>query len=149
MALAVAVAAGPDDAIPYPAGFRGWAHVKSQLINQGHPGFKQNGGLHHIYANAKAMDGYRTGRFPDGSVIVAEFLHVQESEGVTSEGARRRIDVMHKDGARFAATGGWGFEQFRGESQTDRMVTAEVAKACFTCHTKQKKQDFVFSKLRR
>ena len=151
LTLSPSVLAEPEQPgpIPYPAGFRGWTHVKSQLINQSSPAFKHSGGLHHIYANPKAMEGYRSGRFPDGSVIVAEFLHLQEADGVASEGARRRIDVMVKHGTRRAATGGWGFEQFRGDSQTERLVTAEVARTCFACHEKQKKSDFVFSTLRR
>jgi hypothetical protein len=95
------------------------------------------------------MEGYRTGKFPDGSVIVADFLETRENAGVTTEGPRRRIDVMVKDSKRYAATGGWGFEQFRGDSQTDRMVTAENATKCFACHAKQKDHDSVFSEFRK
>jgi Cytochrome P460 len=138
-----------NDAVPYPAGYRQWAHVSSALIGPQSPAFKDSGGIHHIYANEKAMEGYRTGRFPDGSVLVADFLETRESEGVTTEGPRRRIDVMMKDSKRYAATGGWGFEQFRGDSQTDRMVTAEIAANCFACHAKQKDRDSVFSVFRK
>jgi hypothetical protein len=56
---------------------------------------------------------------------------------------------MVKDSKRYAATGGWGFEQFRGDSQTDRMVTAENATKCFACHAKQKDHDSVFSEFRK
>jgi hypothetical protein len=141
--------AEPNDAVPYPAGYRKWAHVRSALIGPKHPAFADSGGIHHIYANEKAMEGYRDGRFPDGSVLVADFLETRENEGVTTEGPRRRIDVMVKDSNRFAATGGWGFEQFRGDSQTDRLVTAENAAACFACHSKQKERDSVFSVFRK
>jgi cytochrome P460 len=141
--------AKPDDVVPYPAGYRLWAHVKTALVGPQNPAFENSGGIHHIYANEKAMDGYRTGRFPDGSVIVADFLETRESAGLTTEGQRRRIDVMLKDGKRYAATGGWGFEQFRGDSQTDRMVTAEIAAKCFACHSKQKERDSVFSEFRK
>jgi len=141
--------AKPNDAVPYPAGYRLWAHVRSALIGPKNPAFENSGGIHHIYANEKAMEGYRDGRFPDGSVLVADFLETRESEGVTIEGPRRRIDVMVKDSKRFAATGGWGFEQFRGDSQTDRLVTAETAATCFACHSKQKERDSVFSVFRK
>ncbi|HZS06535.1 MAG TPA: cytochrome P460 family protein [Blastocatellia bacterium] len=141
--------AGSDDAVPYPAGYRQWAHVKSGLVGPQNPAYVHSGGIHHIYANDKAMEGYKTGRFPDGSTLVADFLETRESDGITTEGPRRRIDVMIKDGRRYAATGGWGFEQFRGDSQTERMVTAEGATKCFACHAKQKEHDSVFSTLRR
>ena len=141
--------AKPNDAVQYPAGYRLWAHVKTALIGPQSPAFENSGGIHHIYANEKAMDGYRTGRFPDGSVLVADFLETRESAGVTTEGPRRRIDVMVKESKRYAETGGWGFESFRGDSQTDRVVTAEIATTCFACHSKQKERDSVFSIFRK
>ena|SRR5262245_12190912 len=141
--------AKPDDAVPYPTGYRLWAHVMSGLVGPKSPAFANSGGIHHIYANEKAMEGYRTGRFPDGSVLVADFLDTRESEGITTEGPRRRIDVMLKESKRYAATGGWGFESFRGDSQTDRTVTAEVAAKCFACHGRKKENDSVFSAFRK
>jgi len=135
--------------VPYPTGYRHWTHVRSALVGPQNPGFAANGGIHHIYANEKAMEGYRAGRFPDGSVIVADFLETRESEGITTEGPRRRIDVMVKESKQYAETGGWGFESFRGDSQTDRTVTAEVEAKCFACHGKQKERDFVFSAFRK
>jgi hypothetical protein len=141
--------AKPNDLIPYPMGYRQWVHVMSALVGPESPFFKNSGGIHHIYANDKAMEGYKSGRFPDGSIIVADFLETQESKGITTEGPRRRIDVMLKDGNRYTETGGWGFEQFRGDSQIDRMVTAEIAAKCFACHVTQKEHDSVFSKYRK
>jgi hypothetical protein len=140
--------AGPNDEVPYPVGYRKWACASSALIGPQSPAFKDSGGIHHIYANEKAMEGYRDGRFPDGSVLVADFLETRESNGVTTEGPRRRIDVMVKDSKRYAGTGGWGFESFRGGAQTDRLVTTETAATCFACHAKQKERDFVFSVFR-
>jgi hypothetical protein len=141
--------AKPNDTIPYPAGYRQWTHVKTALIGPQNPAFENSGGFHHIYANGKAMEGYGAGKFPDGSVIVADFLETRENEGVTTEGPRRRIDVMVKDSKRYTATGGWGFGQFRGDSQTDRILTAESAAKCFACHAKQKERDSVFSEFRK
>lgn len=138
-----------NDPIPYPAGYRQWTHVKSALIGPESPSFESFGGLHHIYANEKAMDGYRTGRFPDGSVIVFDLLETRESEGVTTEGPRLRIGVMVKESKRYAETGGWGYEGFKGDSQTDRRLNAESRIACFKCHEQQKDRDFVFSEFRK
>jgi hypothetical protein len=138
-----------NDVVPYPAGYRQWAHVMSALVGPQSPAFALHGGIHHIYANEKAMEGYGTGRFADGSVLVADFLETRESAGITTEGPRRRIDVMVKDGRRYPETGGWGFEQFRGDSQTDRMITAQIVTKCFACHAQQKEHDSVFSRFRK
>jgi hypothetical protein len=138
-----------NDAVPYPAGYRQWPRVMSALVGPQSPAFALHGGIHHIYANEKAMEGYRAGRFPDGSVLVADFLETRESAGITTEGPRRRIDVMVKDGRRYQETGGWGFEQFKGDSQTDRMITAQIATKCFACHAQQKEHDSVFSRFRK
>lgn len=138
-----------DDAVPYPMGYRGWTHVKTVLIGPKSPAFESFGGLHHIYANEKAMEGYRAGRFPDGSVLVFELLETRESAGVTTEGPRQRVGVMVKESKRYAETGGWGFESFQGDSQTERRLNAESRIACFNCHAPQKDRDFVFSEFRK
>ncbi len=149
MTWSLSLLARPNDAVQYPAGYRHWTRVSSSLIGPQSPAFKDSGGIHHIYASEKAMEGYQTGRFPDGSILVADFLETKEGAGVTTEGPRRRIDVMVKDGKRYAETGGWGFEQFKGDSQTDRMTTAETPAKCFACHSKQKERDSVFSVFRK
>jgi hypothetical protein len=140
--------ATPQEVIEYPGGYRSWAHVKSALIGPQSASFQRYGGLHHIYANEKAMEGYRTGQFQNGSVIVFDLLEVQEKAGVTAEGARRFIDVMVKDDKRFAATGGWGFEEFKGDSQSERVLTSEAKTACYNCHAQKKDHGFVFSLFR-
>ena len=141
--------ARPDGAVPYPAGYRHWTHVRTALIGPQSSAFESFGGLHHIYANEKAMEGYRTGRFPDGSVLVFELLETRENAGVTTEGQRKRVGVMVKESKRYAETGGWGFESFQGDSQTERRLNAEGRTACFRCHEPQKDRDYVFSEFRK
>ncbi|MFZ5523531.1 MAG: cytochrome P460 family protein [Pseudomonadota bacterium] len=58
------------------------------------------------------------------------------------------VGVMHKDSKRYAATGGWGFEGFKGDSRADRAVGSNAASACFGCHEPRNKHDYVFSNLR-
>ena len=148
--LVVLAAARPGSAeapkVDYPAGYRQWAHVKSMVIySEKHPLFAQFGGMHHIYANAEAMRAYtKGGTFPDGSVIVFDLLEAKDDNGAWVSGDRKLIGVMRKDRARFKTTGGWGFEGFKGDSRTDRMVTDATAQ-CFACHQGQRDNDFVFS----
>ena len=99
--------AGSADDVAYPDGYRAWTHVKSALVGPGHRRFETVGGFQHIYANPRAMEGYRTRVFPEGSVVVVDWLELRDNAGAFDEGPRRQLDVMIKDSLRFAATGGW------------------------------------------
>jgi len=103
-------------------------------------------GMHHIFANSKAVTGYGSGDYPDGSIIVYELRKTQQKNGVIFEGERRRVDVMIKDSAHYAATGGWRFERFFGDQQTDDALHGSGT-MCFDCHSKAKAHGFVFSQL--
>lgn len=142
---APAMAADPPP-VAYPEGYRQWTHVKTMVIQPGHPLAEAFGGIHHLYANGKALAGYKAGgKFADGSVIVFDLLEAKSADNTVQEGARKVVGVMVKDKRRYAATGGWGFEGFKGDSKTERAVGANAATACFQCHQAKKDNDFVFS----
>lgn len=134
--------------VPYPEGYRDWRHVKSMVIHPGHPLYDSFGGIHHLYANTQAQKGYKTGKFPDGAVIVFDLLDAKSTDNAVTEGPRKIVGVMRKDSKRYSSTGGWGFEGFKGNSKTERAVGNNAATACYACHTQQKNQDFVFSQAR-
>lgn len=149
-AFASAPAFSADPApVSYPEGYRAWTHVKSMVINPGHSLYDAFGGIHHIYANAKAMEGYKSGKFPAGAVIVFDLLEAKSGNNAVQEGARKVVGVMHKNAAKWKDTGGWGYEGFKGDSKTDRAVGKNAASACHGCHTQQKEKDFVFSGYRK
>ena len=150
IALLAHVSTGTSDssAIAYPEGYRDWRHVKSMVIEPGHALAGTFGGLHHLYANEQALEGYAKGSFPDGSVIAFDLLEAVSADNTVTEGQRKLIGVMVKDAARFPATGGWGFEGFAGDSKTERLVGDKAATACFGCHQARKDHDFVFSATR-
>jgi hypothetical protein len=133
----------------FPEQFRRWAHVKSVLVGPQSTAFVTEGGIHHIYANQKALAGYETGKFPDGSVIVYDLLETKEIAGNTIEGATRRVDVMVKDTQRYRTTGGWQFMSFPGGKQTEGELAADRQAVCSECHAKRKDHDFVFSEFRK
>ena len=133
--------------VPYPEGYRDWAHVKTVLVSERHPDFARSGGFRHIYANPQAAKGYRGGVFPDGSIIVVDWLEGKDDNGMHIESTRRRLDVMVKDQTRFTATGGWGWERFKGDSRTERIVTSPASE-CMACHTGPGTRDLVFSRFR-
>ncbi len=144
LALGLAAAQSTGE-VPYPEGYRGWHHVKSMLIEEGHPLFAAFGGIHHLYANDAALEGYRSGRFPDGAVIVFDLLEAVADGNAVVEGERKAIGVMHRDARAYSQTGGWGFELFAGGRSGEH---AGQGAACFACHEAQAGPDFVFSEYR-
>ena len=135
----------PDEEVSYPDGYRSWTHIKTSFLGPQHPNVNYRG-FDHIYANDFAVQGYATGKFPEGSVFVVEVIEAVPAENYTSEAERHHMDVMQKDSLRFASTGGWGYAQFERDNSR-RMLTLEQKKTCNTCHLKQ--NDHVFSTLRK
>jgi Cytochrome P460 len=146
--LALPAFAADQAQVPYPQGYRNWHHVKSMVINPGHPLHDAFGGIHHLYANKKAVAGYKQGNFADGSVIVFDLLQAKDENNTIIEGDRKVVGVMRKNSKKFTDTGGWGFEGFAGNSKTERVVGKNAVSACYQCHTAQKEKDYVFSALR-
>ena len=133
--------------VPYPDGYRNWTHVKTMLIQPGHALENPFQGIHHVYANKKALQGLETGQYDDGAVLTFDLLEYSEKEKTIQEGKRKLLGVMQKDTKKYGTTGGWGFEGFAGDSKTERL-TNDGGASCYGCHMPQKEQDYVFSKLR-
>jgi len=148
LAIAASTLASPLAEVPFPANYRTWMHVKSMVIEPGHALHAAFGGIHHLYANDKAMQGYRDGSFPDGAIIVFDLLEATAKDNAVTEGARKVVGVMQRDAKKFSTTGGWGFEGFAGDSKTQRVVGANAASACFACHQAQRAREYVFSNYR-
>ena len=102
--------------------------------------------------NEIAMKTYREGKlpFPDGAIIVA--LHWKRVPSDADNqvfgrvqafvaGSPVNIQVMVKDSKKYAATGGWGFGDFRDGKPSDEVLH----KAFFSCHEPAKDHDFVFT----
>lgn len=152
LVLSGAVTSGQSaPSVPFPQGYRSWQHVKSIVVGPEHKSFSRRGGIHHYYANAKATEGYKTGVFPNGSVIVDEGVTTKNGEGdatgILLEGARRALDVMVKDDQLYKDTGGWGFEHFEGDDP-EGTLGVEQRNQCFQCHSKRQDRDLVFSVIR-
>jgi len=134
------------DEIPFPSGYRDWVHVKTAVNN---PMFGSHSGFHHIYANKKAVDGYKTGRFTDGSMIVFDVLEsIQQKNADIIEGRRKLIDVMLKDSLKYKETGGWGYQEFVYRDIKIVNVLLPTKQQCFNCHASQYKNEYIFSKIR-
>jgi hypothetical protein len=132
--------------VPYPEGYRQWTHVKTAVVEPGNPAFDHFGGIHHIYANPIAMEGYKSGHFANGAFIVFDVLEAIDTNKLLLEGRRRQLDVMIRDSIRYSTTGGWGFEEFKENSKTLRSVNGSLKSGCYSCHANSK--TMVFSQWR-
>jgi hypothetical protein len=163
--------ADKDDAPIYlsevPQGYRDWKLIAvSRLTTNNGSGPdakpdtpKSGSQLRAELANDIAIKAYRDGTlpFPDGAIVCAIHWDEVSSEknnkvlaqgfpaaGIQSfvPGSGLNMQFMVKDSKKYAATGGWGFGDFKGGKPSD----AKVMKTCFACHTPAKDQDYVFTR---
>ena len=125
------------DPSPFPKEFLKWTLVKTSSAEAPN--------VVHIYANENAVEGYKTGKFPDGSVIVYHVLEANELAAKTTERATRRVDVMVKRSEPYRTSGGWEFVSYPGGDPTAGKHTEARQAACASCHAQRKEHDYVFS----
>lgn len=137
--------------IAYPKDYRSWTHVKSMVIySTKHPLHGSFAGIHHVYANPKAMSAMKAKKeYGNGSVLVFDLLETDDAQGAYSEGKRKFLAVMVKDSKKHANTLGWGWQVFEGGDAAKPVInTVAAAKACATCHTEVGAKGWAFSEYR-
>ena len=102
-------------------------------------------GIHYIYADKKAMQGYQAGnRFPEGSTIVVDYFNIKNGD-TSKDGPKNMIVLMRKD-KRAKDSGGW---LFAGYGANGKPSGLDPVKTCFDCHKKDAAQrDYVISTIR-
>ena len=117
-----------------------------------------------ILGNPVMINAYKAGipgngkPFPDGAKMAKVHWNAKvdtsEPGAPTVPGTQHDVDLMVKDSKRFADSGGWGYGvfeidptsgNFRLGNLTDKPPQANDAKCGFTCHTKVKTKDYVFT----
>jgi hypothetical protein len=144
--------ASPIYGVTIPAGYRDWKTIAVAQLLTG-----KVDQLRAQLGNDIAIKAYKEGTrpFPDGSIIVALHWNRVSSEennmvlagpfpGAQSfvVGSRVNMQVMVKDSKKYAATGGWGFGDFKDGKPGDEALH----KTCFGCHEPAKDRDFVFTR---
>jgi hypothetical protein len=138
--------AAPIFGIKIPPGYRDW-----RLISVAHEAGNLND-LRALLGNDVAIKAYREGKlpFPDGTIIARlawSYVPSAENNKVFGRsqsfvaGAATNVQFMVKDSKKYAATGGWGFAQFKDGKPAD----GPLLKTCFPCHEPVKARDFVFT----
>jgi hypothetical protein len=139
-------AAAPIFGVKIPPGYRDW-----KLISVAHEAGNLND-LRAILGNDVAVKAYREGKlpFPDGSIVARlawSYVPSEENNKVFGRdqsfvaGSPTNVQLMVKDSRKYAATGGWGFAQFKDGKPADEALH----KTCFPCHEPVKARDFVFT----
>ena len=143
--------ASPIYGVTIPAGYRDWkvisvARLKTDKLDQ----------LRAQLGNDIAIKAFKEGTipFPDGTMIAAvhwNYVPSQENDKVLAgafpgaqsfvAGSPVNVQFMVKDSKKYAATGGWGFADFKGGKPGDQALH----ETCFPCHEPAKAHDFVFA----
>ncbi len=138
--------AAPIFGITIPPEYRDW-----RLISVAH----EEGNLNDfraILGNDEAVKAFRGGKlpFPDGTIIARlAWKYVASEENNKAFGRLQsfvagpplNVQLLVKDSRKYAATGGWGFAQFKDGKPADE----SVHKTCFPCHEHVKARDLVFT----
>jgi hypothetical protein len=136
----------PVFGVKIPPGYRDW-----KLISVAHEEGNNND-LRAVIGNDVAIKAYREGKlpFPDGAIIgrlAWRYVPSEENNKAFGRaqsfvaGAPINIQFMVKNSIKYAATGGWGFGQFK-DGEPDG---AALLNTCFPCHQPAKAQDLVFT----
>ena len=71
--------------VDYRSNYRSWQHVKSMIIPPGHPLEDPFGGIHHVYANSKAMSGLTGGTYENGGWGYDTFVGDSTTERIVQD----------------------------------------------------------------
>jgi hypothetical protein len=142
----------PIYGVKIPAGYRDWKMIGvAQLLVPG-----KTDQLRAQFGNEIAIKAFKEGTlpFPDGSIIAAIHWTRVPSEfndkvlagpfpGAQSfvVGSPVNVQFMVKDSKQYAATGGWGFADFKDGKPGDKALH----ETCFPCHIPAKDRDYVFT----
>jgi Cytochrome P460 len=136
----------PIYGVKIPQGYRDWklisvAHEEGDLDD-----------LRAILGNDIAIKAFRDGTFPfpDGTIIARlawKYVPSAENNAVFGRdqsfvpGPPTNLQFEVKDSTKYAATGGWGFGEFKDGKPSDEAMH----KTCFPCHEPAKGRDFIFT----
>ena len=145
--------ASPIYGITIPVGYRDW-----RLISVNHLAGNKLKQVRAQLGNDVAIKAFREGMlpFPDGTIIAA--LHWNEAlsdennkvlaigfpgAGLQSSiaSSAENVQFMVKDSKKYAATGGWGFADFKNGKPGNQALH----ETCFPCHQPAKDRDYVFT----
>ena len=142
----------PIYGVKIPADYREWKLIAVDNLLVG----GKTDQLRAQLGNDVAIKAFKEGKvpFPDGAIIAAiHWTRVRSEDnanvlagpfpGAQSfvAGSPVNVQFMVKNSKKYAATGGWGFADFKGGKPGDKALH----QTCFACHTPAKDRDYVFT----
>lgn len=148
--------ASPIYGVTIPPGYRDWKLIAVSEIAAG-----DKSQLRAEFGNDIAIKAFQQGTlpFPDGAIIVAQHWMKEsspENDKVLAmvpmvagrdspksfvPGSFINMQVMVKDSKKYAASGGWGFGDFKDGKPGDEALT----KTCFPCHQPARDHDYIYT----
>jgi hypothetical protein len=144
--------AAPIYGVKIPPGYRDWKVIAVDQLMTG-----KVDQLRAQLGNEIAINAFKEGKlpFPDGAIIAAIHWNRVPSDdnnkvlagpfpGAQSfvVGSVTNVQFMVKDSKKYAATGGWGFADFKDGKPGDEALH----QTCWPCHQPAKDRDFVFTR---
>jgi hypothetical protein len=132
--------------------YREWVYVGTPLTpNDLNPPAANFPEFHNVYIHPSDFDHWkRTGRFPDGTVIVKELVTVGATQATSGKGYFMGeyigLETTIKDSVRFAdEPGNWAYFSFGHSYPLADSAAPFPAAACNACHATSAADDFVFT----
>ncbi len=139
--------------ISLPKDFRSWYFLGSWGVATDEEGKVGSQGFHNVYTQPETVEAFRkSGKFPDGAVLVKELLKAKTDSMTTGEisyaAETEGWFIMIKDTeGRFKGNNlwgrGWGWALFEAEDPT-KAVTEDFKTECIPCHVPAKKDDWIY-----
>src|SRR5262249_5197793 len=132
-----------------PPSYREWVFVGCSL-QRGHIQDESSETYHNVYIDPVGYREYqRSGKFPDGTVMVLEVLSAETNFGPELRGSYQNdliaLQASVKDSSRF--DGGWGFYDFTAETGklAQQANPLPETAGCLACHSEKAATDHVFT----
>jgi hypothetical protein len=136
-----------------PQNYRHWVFVGSPVtpndMNNGKAAFPE---FHHVYIDPTSFASYqKTGKVPDGTILVKELASVGSKAAVSGNGYFPGefvgVAAAVKDGKRFAKEPGhWAYFSFMGdEGKALTAAAPQATEGCNVCHQQNAAEDWVFT----
>ena len=139
--------------ISLPKDFHGWQFLGTWGVATDEDNEVGSKGFHNVYTQPETVSAFRkTGKFPDGAVLVKELLKAKTDSMTTGEisyaSETEGWFIMIKDAkGRFKGNklwgDGWGWALFKAENPT-KTVTEDYKNDCLSCHIPAKQDDWIY-----
>lgn len=141
-----------DGKLQQPTGYREWVYVGTPLTpNDMNPPEAPFPEFHNVYIHPADYAEYRkSGKFPDGTVLVKELVSVGSKQAASGKGYFMGefigLEAAIKDSKRFSKEPGyWAYFSFGHKYPLAEAASKQPVATCNTCHQESAAEDWVFS----